>query len=163
VVLVDRPEPFAPAPPLSDVERDLEILSGFFTLLGIEEGGTGLSENRLLTEMLDSAAAAIRQCVKKLERGDVIAETLSKKEVVDCVQDLGWSLDALFILLKHAKWTLEIYEKSAYSQGLKLGASSYLWKRSSWRGKRSLGDFKRCISISGQYREEFLFPEVTKL
>jgi len=103
VVFVDPPEPFAPAPPLSDVERDLEILSGFFTLLGIEGGGTGLSENRLLTEMLDSAAAAIRQCVKKLERGDVVAETLSKKEVVDCVQDLGRSLDNLFILLKHAK------------------------------------------------------------
>jgi hypothetical protein len=103
VVFIDRPEPFAPAPPLSDVERSLEILDGFFTLLGIEGGGAGLSENRLLTEMLDSAVAAIRQCVKKLERGDVVAETLSKKEVVDCVQDLGWSLDALFTLLKHAK------------------------------------------------------------
>jgi V/A-type H+-transporting ATPase subunit I len=121
VVFIDRPEPFAPAPPLSDVERSLEVLNGFFTLLGVEGGGAGLSENRLLTEMLDSAAAAIRQCVKKLERGDVVAETLSKKEVVDCVQDLGWSLDALFTPRRYATWTLEIYEKSAYSEGPETG------------------------------------------
>jgi len=163
VVFVDRPEPFAPAPPLSDVERDLEILNGFFALLGIEGGGTGLSENRLLTEMLDSAAAAVRQCVKKLERGDVVAETLSKKEVVDCVQVLGWGLDALFILLKHAKWTLEIYEKSAYSEGLETGRQfislekELLARDAELRRLQALYKYLRAVC------GESLFPEVTKL
>lgn len=37
VVFVDRSDPFAPAPNLSEVGEKLGVLNGFFTLIGIEE------------------------------------------------------------------------------------------------------------------------------
>jgi len=55
--------------------------------------------------------------MKELRKDDVAAETLSKKRLVDCVQSWGWSLNALSTLQRYVAWTLEVYTKSAYSEG----------------------------------------------
>jgi len=121
VVFENRPEPFAPAPALPEVEEKIEKLNGFFALIGTEGGNAYIPEERLLTELLDKAVSAVGLCLKELRRGDVVIETLSKKDVIECVQALGWDLNALSTLRRYVTQTFEIYSKSAYSEGAETG------------------------------------------
>ncbi|ACB39692.1 V-type ATPase 116kDa subunit family protein [Pyrobaculum neutrophilum] len=119
-VFEERPQVFAPAPPLP-IEEDLRQLGGWLELLGGGRGGVEVPRDRLLHELLRDALGAVERCTQAYRRGDQVVETVSKREVMECLKSAGWDIDAVATLYRHAAWTAEMYNRCAYSEGRETG------------------------------------------
>jgi len=63
----------------------------------------------------------------------------------------------------HAKWTLEIYEKSGYSEGLETGRQFISLEKELLAREAELRRLQALYKYLRAVPREFLFPEVTKL
>ncbi|MGC9170799.1 MAG: V-type ATPase 116kDa subunit family protein [Thermoproteus sp.] len=120
-VFEDRP-PYFSQPPVPPLVADVEALGRFLDRLGLEAEARPPRAGKL-SEALRKALDALRACTAGYRLDDVVGREAAKRAILSCLAERGTAAEDLAGIYRAAKEVLDIYGKSAYSEGPDTGKS----------------------------------------
>jgi len=120
-VFEERP-PYFSQPPVPPLAADVEALGRLLERLGLEAEARPPRAGKL-SEALREALDALRACVAGYRLDDVVGREAAKRAILGCLAERGTAAEDLVGAYRVAKDVLDIYGRSAYSEGPDTGRS----------------------------------------